>query len=405
MKRTAVLAWSLTFVSVALLMVGGAIQVATGHGENDGGWIEHVGLLTSFSSFPVIGALVASRHPRNPLGWIFIAVGVTIGMLVTAMEYAYLGLVLEPEAGWPGATLAAWLEQWLWYPANMAIPSVTLLLFPTGRPPSRRWNWLVWVASASVAVISVASMIERRLMGEGYNIDNPVGFAPFNEAESALEPFFFAYVAVVLTCLASLIFRYRASRGEERQQLKLLTYAAVVFVITLIIGNVWDLPDYVFALVVWAIPGAMGVAISKYRLFDVDVVINRTLVYGVLTALLAATYFGSVVFLQRVLDSITLDSDIAVAGSTLLVAALFRPLRSRVQSFIDQRFYRRRYDARATLEQFSSHLREEVDLASLSSQLIGVVQTTMQPTHASLWLRAERPPHAVARADVAEVRR
>jgi hypothetical protein len=245
----------------------------------------------------------------------------------------------------------------------------------------------VWLAVASVAFISITSMIESRLIGDGYSIDNPIGLAPYREAEAALAPFFFVYAIVAIACLASLLVRYRRAGGEERQQLKLLTYAAVLFVVALMIGEFWDLPPFVFPLVVWTLPASMGVAILKYRLFDLDVVINRTLVYGAVTAVLAATYFGMVVLLQRLMDSFTADSDLAVAGSTLVVAALFRPLRTRTQSFVDQRFYRRKYDATATLQDFAARLRDEVDIDTLSHDLVSVVGTTMQPAHASLWLR------------------
>ena len=386
MRKVRAAAWGLALFSIVAMLGGVALQTATGR-TNEGGIVEHLGLLTAFCSFPVIGALVASRQPRNPLGWLFIAVGVSVGVLVPAMEYAHLALALEPDKDWPLATLAAWLEQWLWYPANMSIPTLALLLFPTGRPPSPRWRWLVWVAVASVVFISIASMIESRLIGEGYSIDNPVGLAPFEEAEAALAPFFAVFAGVAVACLISLLVRFRRSRGEERQQLKLLTYAAVLFLVSLVIGEQWDLPAFIFPMVVWTVPGAMGVAMLRYRLFDIDVVINRTLVYGVVTAILATTYFGTVVLLQRLMGSFTADSDLAVAGSTLVVAALFRPLRERIQTLIDQRFYRRKYDANATLQTFSARLRDQVDIDTLSHDLVSVVGDTMQPAHASLWLR------------------
>lgn len=386
MRRVSLVAWSVAGTGIVLMSVGVGVQAASGHG-NEGGWIEHLGLLTAFASFPIIGALVASRRPRNPLGWIFLGIGFSMGLLVLAMEYAHVALVLRPETSWPGATLAAWLEQWLWYPGLMSIVTFSILLFPNGRPPSPRWRWLVWASGGCIALISITSMIESRLVGEAYSIDNPIGFAPYVEAEEALAPFFAVYVALTLACLSSLIVRFRRARGEERQQLKLLTYAAILFVISVVVGDMWDLPDLIFPLVVWTLPVSMGVAILKYRLFDVDIVINRTLVYGLLSGVLAATYLGSVVILQRILDSVTAESDLAVAGSTLVVAAAFRPLRSRIQSFIDQRFYRRKYDASATLEQFSGRLREQVDIDSLSNELVAVVGATMQPAHTSLWLR------------------
>ena len=206
---------------------------------------------------------------------------------------------------------------------------------------------------------------------------------------------FSGLVVSLLASVASLVVRLRRSRGDERQQIKWFLTAAAV--LTLIIGIAPftfftpGFPEWAWPVALLGslslIPIAAGVAILKYRLYEIDVIINRTLVYVALTAMLASAYLGIVVVLQRVLEPLTADSDIAIAGSTLAVAALFRPLRTRVQTFIDHRFYRRKYDAAATLSAFSSHLREQVDLDSLGRELVGVVGTTMQPAHASLWLR------------------
>jgi hypothetical protein len=228
-------------------------------------------------------------------------------------------------------------------------------------------------------------------VGEGpddvLKIDNPVGFLPFADGEEAAGPVFAIFLFGAFFCLVSLIVRFRRGGAEQRQQLKLLMLGAGAFVITAFLGDTYDLPEILFPLTLWMIPGAIAVAILKYRLYDVDAVINRTLVYGVLTAMLALIYFGIVVLLQRFLDPVTQQSDLAIAGSTLAVAGLFRPLRSRVQAFIDRRFYRRRYDASTTLEGFATRLRDEVDLDSLTQELVTVVGSTMQPKHASIWLR------------------
>jgi peptidoglycan/LPS O-acetylase OafA/YrhL len=230
-------------------------------------------------------------------------------------------------------------------------------------------------------------MLQGKLDIEGHAIDNPIGILPFADGEEAIQPAFLAFFPLMLLSASSLVARFRKAKAEERQQLKLLIWGASIFVVTTILGDRLDLPEVLFPLTLWMIPAAIAVAILKYRLYDIDAIINRTLVYALLTALLGLIYFGIVVILQQVLSPVTQQSDLAIAGSTLAVAALFRPMRSRVQEFIDRRFYRRRYDATETLETFSARLRDRVDLPSLTDDLVTVVATTMEPAHASIWLR------------------
>jgi hypothetical protein len=331
--------------------------------------------------------LIASRRPDNAIGWIFLTIGMAVGLLLPATEYAYLGLVDSP-GNWPGARLAAWLAEWLWFPALSLIPTLTLLLFPDGRPPSRRWTWLVWLSSGLIATICAASMFQDRLNEDGYSVANPVGFLPWADGEEELDWLFLLIFPVMVLCFLSLFVRFRRASTEQRQQLKLLLLGSSVFGIAVISGDTFDLPEVIFPLTLWMVPGAIGVAILKYRLYDIDLIINRTLVYVTLTGILVLCYLGTVFILQELLTGITEESDLAVAGSTLAVAALFRPLRSRVQGFIDQRFYRRRYDARQTLESFSARLRDDVDLDHMAADLTRVVSETVQPAHVSVWLRS-----------------
>jgi hypothetical protein len=381
------LGWGLCVLALALLVGGALLQEVTGH-ANQESTLEHVALLVGFASFPVIGSLIASRHPRNALGWIFLLVGLGVGVLLVATEYSYMAFVKEPSSYWPGATLAAWLGQWLWYPCLMAIPSLALLLFPDGRPPTQRWRWLVWATGLSIGLVSGASMFQRRLQGDGFAVDNPVGFLPFADGEQAAEPIFLAFFGVMFLSVASVVVRFRRARPEQRQQIKLLLMASVIFAVAIFLGDTFDLPEIIFPLVLWLIPGAIGVAILRYRLYDIDLVINRTLVYALLTGILVMTYLAIVFALQQVLSDATRESDMAVAASTLAVAALFRPLRTRIQLFIDRRFNRQRYDAQRTIEAFAAKLREDVDLDHLSSDLSAVVTETMQPAHVSVWLRS-----------------
>lgn len=382
------LAWGLCIAALVSMAAGILMQELLGR-VNQEGLIEQIALKVGFGSFPVIGALIASRQPSNAIGWIFLMVGLGVGALLPAEEYAHLALVSEPGA-WAGASFAAWLAQWLWFPGLMAIPTLGFLLFPNGRPPSHRWNWVAWASIAVIACVTGGAMFQGRLDGQGYSLNNPVGFLPFADAEQTLGPLFLLLFPLMLLSLGSMIVRYLRGGAEQRQQLKLLLVAAVAFAIALFLGEAFGLPGVFMAFALWMIPSAIGVAILKYRLYDIDLIINRTLVYGVLTAILVLAYLGIVFLLQQVLSGFTRESDLAVAGSTLAVAAMFRPLRVRVQHFIDRRFYRRKYDAQQTLENFSSRLRDDVDLDHLARDLSSVVRETMQPAHVSVWLREAR---------------
>jgi hypothetical protein len=384
----AVRAWGLCGLGVVMMGAGVVVDEAT-NAPSDEPFIEGVLLLLAFLAFPVLGALVASRQRRNAIGWIFIAIGLGIGFLVAGEEYAYYGLVRGHEV--PGAAVGAWFEQWLWLPSLGLMLTFGLLLFPNGRLPSRRWRWLAWGTGLLLAVVTIAGMVEERLQGHGYSIENPIGIPGLGDVEATFGPALLVLAVCVLLCAGSIVMRFRRSRGEERQQLKLVAFGACFMVVMLLVGDLLDalLPSpvgWLFPVVLLLFLSSIGMAMLKYRLYDIDLVINRTLVYGALTALLALAYFVIVVALQNVIPGAG-DSDLTIAGSTLAVAALFRPLRSRVQGFIDRRFYRRKVDAQRTLESFSSRLREDVDLDHLSADLLTVVRDTMQPVHASLWLR------------------
>ena len=381
-------AWALCGLGVVMMVAGAVIDEAT-NAPSDEPFIEGVLLLLAFLAFPVLGALVASRQPRNAIGWIFIAIGLGIGFLVAGEEYAYYGLVRGNEV--PGAAVGAWLEQWLWLPSTGLMLTFGLLLFPNGHLPSRRWRWVARVTGSLIAFVTIAGMMEDRLQGHGYSIDNPVGIPGLGDVEETFGPALLVLAVCIVLCALSLAIRFRASRGDERQQLKLVAFGACFMVVMLFVGDVLDalLPSpvgWLFPVVLLVFLSTITMAMLKYRLYDIDLVINRTLVYGVLTALLAAAYLVLVVALQGAIPGAG-DSDLTIAGSTLAVAGLFRPLRARVQGFIDRRFYRRKFDAQRTMESFSSRLREDVDLEHLSADLLNVVRDTMQPVHVSLWLR------------------
>jgi hypothetical protein len=344
--------------------------------------------------FPAVGALIASRYPANVLGWLFCVAGLFVALGGLAGEYAVYALVVEPGS-LTGGAWAAWAGSFVseigFFPLVVLVP----LLFPDGRPPSRRWWSVAWL----VAVAGVAMVVSRAFwpgpLEDFPRVENPLGV---EGAETALGLLSWLVEPVLFPCLLasilSLILRFRRSRGEERQQLKWFTLATVLIPFSFL-GNTL-LPDLAWLIggaSVAAMPAAIGVAVLKHRLYDVDLLINRTLVYGALTASLAIVYVGSVVGLQYAFRAITgEDSQLVIVASTLVIAALFSPLRRRIQGAVDRRFYRRKYDAGRTLEAFSVKLRSETDLDDLASELLAVARETVQPEHVRLWLRSAAGP-------------
>ncbi len=324
----------------------------------------------------VVGAVVMARLPENRIGWLFCLTGVTFGASTLCYQYADAGLNSQ-SAPWPLATLAATI------PGEVGAPliAVSFLLFPDGRLPARRW----WPALATMVVTGLLFLVSTLRPGP---LDPPfeVASSPLGIPGLRAEMQVLDTVGWVLTVVgmvlagAALAFRLRGSRGVERQQLKLvLTAGAAATAVTALVMVTWFLwPEGglqarmgVLQLSLAILPAAAGVSILRYRLYDIDVVINRTLVYGALTITLAAAYIGIVLTLQLLLKDVTGKSSLAVAASTLAVAALFRPARSRIQRSVDRRFYRRRYDARRTVESFAARLRDQVDLDAVRTDLRG----------------------------------
>ena len=351
-------------------------------------------------SFAPIGALVASRRPVNPVGWLVCLYGFVIALSYFCAEYAIYALLAEPGS-LPAAEALVWITSWV-LPIIIGLTVFTLLLFPTGKLASRRWRWLVWlnVAWMLLAVVTGA-FSSGALMGVLGPIQNPIGSDVLTGVYAAL--LLFVSPPLQLAAAFSLFVRLRRARGVERQQIKWFAYAAAATVsagtLAYVIPAVIAIPTWlewaglvINVVFVPAVPISIGIAILRYRLYDIDIIINRTLVYAPLTVSLAAVYLGGVVGTQAAFRVITGQErlpQLAVVVSTLAIAALFDPLRRRIQAFIDRSFYRRKYDATKTLENFSARLRDETDLDSLNAELITVVKETMQPMHVSLWLRPD----------------
>jgi hypothetical protein len=344
---------------------------------------------------PILGGLIASRHPHNPYGWVWLATGLGLALNVLAEPYAAYALVVHPGS-LPAPRMGNVVLSLGWISFVTFMPLV-LLLFPTGRLPSRRWRYLVWIdLAAGLSLLPLGLLSPESAFGP---IENPFAVGGvLGEAIATIVPFLvYVIFATVILSAFSLALRYGRASGVERQQLKWFALAAVLVGATIVgdmlgldrlLGDVlWNMLDAATTIGLYV---AVGVAILRYRLYDIDLIINRTLVYGSLTATLLALYLGGIVVLQRLFVAITGEqSTLAVVASTLLIAALFTPLRRRIQSFIDRRFYRRKYDARKTLGAFSVKLREETDLEALNNELVEVVRETMQPAHVSLWLRSD----------------
>jgi len=385
------LAWAL-WVLALLLLPGVILEISFNWaGPTDIPFA--IGFIAVQLGCATAGAIISSRLPGNAVGWIFLAIGVLLGLLFAVGAYADLAIDMGYDS-LPGGWIAAWIGTWIFIPAAFGLPMFLLLLFPDGRFISRGWRLAGWVLGATVTSAAASKALVPGRIPPG--LDNPlapsgVAGEVFRVLDSVTDVLALPAFALAV---AGLAVRLRRSRGVERQQIKWFTYCAALvgagFGTGVFISEpVGGLAFLVGLLALAGLPVAAGIAILRYRLYDIDVIVNRTLVYGTLTVSLVALYIGSVVSLQYLFRVLTGGgSQLAIVASTLVIAALFNSLRRRIQSFIDRRFYRKKYDARRTLEDFSARLRGETDLEHLHADLLSVVWETMQPAHASLWLRS-----------------
>jgi hypothetical protein len=406
-RAAAWLAWSVCALSLALTALS-FLLIAFNLSLNAPiyfYWLEPATIAVGYS---IIGAIVASRLPSHPIGWLCCAIGVMAAVETFSPEYAIYALLAHPEP-LLGGKVTLWLSIWVWI-LMFGFIVYLLLLFPTGRLPSNRWRPFAWLSAALTLVAAILMAISPNAVldtlgpsGKGrISLPNPLGVEGLPNLYLPVQTF---VLALGLAAAASVVVGRRGARGVERQQIKWLLYAGTIF----FVGNFLKNTDFSpLGEVSWGLwigyllvgigglggPIAIGIAILRYRLYEIDTLINRTLVYGALTVLLAVVYFGGVTATQAIFRALTgqeQQPQLAIVVSTLVIAALFNPLRRRIQSFIDRRFYRRRYDAAKTLEAFSAKLRDETNLDALSDDLTSVVRETMQPAHVSLWLRPDTP--------------
>lgn len=357
-----------------------------------------VTMVLDATTIAAVGVVIGVKLPRNPIGWILLAVGLALATQSFLNIFTLMAFWTGTNAVW-GGMAAAWLANWIWVFPFLGILFL-LQLFPTGTFLSRRWRRATVAFLALYIVIATAMALSSQIQVVTQKgpllIQSPVGILVFPDW---IYPWLFQpFVVCVLFAISGMIWRFVQSRGVERQQMKWFVYATAVFVAAIVFSYyIKPLIYQVFVNVLaLGVPISIGVAILRYRLYDIDFIIRKTLVYAVLTGLLALVYFGVVVVLQRLLGAVAgvENSPLAVVISTLLIAGLFNPLRSRIQAFIDRRFYRRKYDAQQVLAQFALTARDETDLDALTAELVRVVKDTMQPETVSVWLRETRGPRA-----------
>jgi hypothetical protein len=390
-RRIGTLAWSLG--GLAVLFTGAELFLLALNwdtpkpGDFGARWVEIVDSVLLLM-FPLMGSLIASKRPTNPIGWLLTGASLVVVTEEFAREYGLYGLATDPGAV-PGAAFASWWFQVTWIVSLAALP-VLFLLFPNGRLLSRRWRWTIVASFIPVAIVMgpVAFKVwpyrGRDLLVE------PDSLSAVRDAEALIGPALLILLGMFVVALISMWMRYRRTHVVEKQQIRWLLFTGLFLIVVdvlidlLISGPPSALEELVGTISISLVPVAIAVAILRHRLYDIDRIINRAIVYAVVTGSLVAVYAGTVFALGTM--AVGKDDNLTVAAATLVAAAAFRPLLRRVQGFVDRRFYRHKYDAQKTIDAFGARLREETDLDELTADLVGVVKVTMQPANVGLWL-------------------
>ena len=394
-RGTTWLALSLWLLVLALTAASGVMKALGWHGAGNTSTTALVALFAAFIAFATVGAIVAARVPGNPLGWIFVTVAFLAVLSGAAENYAFHGLVDAPGS-LPAALFVGWIYAWGWYPTVGLIMQVPLL-YPTGKVPGPRWRIVQRALVGLLTLVTLRYMFYPGPLDGSSSArtlpDNPVGIGfvggPLDEVDSVVGVI---VLALLGAALLSVIVRFRHSRGDERQQMKWMTVAVTFIAVAATVPQLVGLSfgqDILFAVGIAQFPIVVGIAILRYRLYEIDRLISRTISYAILTGLLVGAFIGVVVLTTDVLP---FSSPVGVAASTLCAAALFNPLRKRVQRLVDRRFNRARYDAEAIVAAFTLGLRDAVDLDTVRGELLLAVGRAVEPTHASVWIR---PPTRV----------
>ena len=394
--------WSLWAASTVLTILGFVLYLISGSRANPG----HSGnplMALTFILFATVGALVVSQHPENKIGWLCCLVALDSALGDNGLGYGYVHYALFGHPGTlPAGRWVAWLTEVINAPSLASAP-LLLLLFPSGRLPSARWRPIGWLVVGGAILNGIVAALKPGALDTFPDVPNRLGLPGIGgQVISSLDMVGGAVTGLlVLAGAASVFWRLWHTQGMERQQIKWFAYNAVLVAIAFVAiivapsltrfptsGGLPVLDNLIWSLVVAGMPLSIGVAILRYHLYDIDRIINRTLVYGALTVALATAYFSGVVLLQQAFRVVTgQESNLAVVATTLAIAALFQPLRRRIQAVIDRWFYRSKYDAAQGLASFGTSIRDEVELSRLSSRLVAAAEETMQPAHASLWLK------------------
>ena len=394
--RTRVVAWSIWAVGMLFAAAGLVLLFASFGIAVPDSW-GFRGFTALFAvAFGTLGALLVAAR-QSLIGWLLLVAGLLSGIQNFVEEYAIYGIVAQPGS-LPAAAYLGWINSWIWVFTVALVGVFVPLLFPNGRFLSRWWR-IVGIATAAFGLFLATglSLTDGPLNNAPF-VTNPFGVPGFKGIDvltGTPQPVFFVgyggLAACALAALVSVVVRFRAARGVERQQMKFLAFGGGIMVLGFILGaglqQQGKLGQIFFILSLQIVPISVGIAVLRYRLYDIDVLINRAVVYGLTSAAIAASFFVLIVVLQTPLRSVTGGSELAVAGSTLLCFALFQPVRRRIQSSVDRSFYRSRYDASRTLDAFTSRLAGEVDLDAVGAELTTAVAATVRPAHVSLWLR------------------